>query len=255
MTDEPAILVPSDAAVYRCGRIEPMVRAASYALHAVFASIGAALLASPALAWVRGLGLDRPVMAADVPLGWAAVLLGLALIAAVCVMAVRAALGRSPGAASRIAVLLIAACALALRAGIGELRRGPDPAPRLVDAMAIVAEALDAEYARTHRYASPSRLLEPTSIALPPTGLVHRGRELRAIARVLTGMRSPQLDAIAGDAPGTIYVAISPDEQSAWVSALSLDGVLPITVHAHGGTHSPPGFDALLPLYPKRRAR
>jgi hypothetical protein len=190
-----------------------MVRAASYALHAVFASIGAALLASPALAWVRGLGLDRPVMAADVPLGWA------------------------------------------LRAGIGEFRRAPDPAPRLVDAMAVVAEALDAEYARTHRYASPSRLLEPTSIALPPTGLVHRGRELRAIARVLTGMRSPQLDAIAGDAPGTIYVAISPDEQSAWVSALSLDGVLPITVHAHGGTHSPPGFDALLPLYPKRRAR
>ena len=88
-----------------------------------------------------------------------------------------------------------------------------------------------------------------------PASAISRGRELRATARVLTGMRSPQLDAIAGDAPGTIYVAISRDEQSAWLSALSLDGVLPITVHAHGGTHSPPGFDPLLPLYPKRRAR
>jgi hypothetical protein len=45
-------------------------------------------------------------------------------------------------------------------------------------------------------------------------------------------------------------VGISPDEQRAWLSALSLHAVLPATVGATAGTHSAPGLDPLLPLYP-----
>jgi hypothetical protein len=63
-------------------------------------------------------------------------------------------------------------------------------------------------------------------------------------------MRGAQLEALPGDPPGTIYLCISSDEQRAWLSALALHGVLPVTVQADAGTHPAPGFDPLLPLYP-----
>lgn len=232
-----------------------MIRAASLALYAAFAVLAAALLAAPAAAWVRGLGLDGPVVPAEVPLGCGAVLLGGALAASVTAIAIRAALGRSPGTVARTSVLLITAAALALRAAIGDVRAGPDPAPRLVRALQALADSLDAEYARTHRYAATSPLLDSTLSALPPTGVVHRGRELRVAVRVFMRTHGAQVDSIPGDPPGTIYLSISPDEQSTWLSALSVDGVLPLTVYAHAGAHSQPGFDPLLPLYPRRTAR
>ena len=66
-------------------------------------------------------------------------------------------------------------------------------------------------------------------------------------------MRGAQRDPLPGDPPGTIYVCISADEQRAWLSALSLEGVLPATLQARAGTHSAPGRDPLVPAYPGMR--
>ncbi len=164
-----------------------MVRGAFIALYAGFAALGAALLARPAVLWVQGLGLTRPVRPWHVPLGWAAALLAAVLAAFAFGMAVHTAVGGKPRRRHYLAFLLLVALALLLRAVSGDIR--------------------------------------------PP----------------------PQIEALPGDLPGTIYVCISSDEQRAWLSALSLHRVLPATVQANAGTHSAPGLDPLLPLYPNAR--
>ncbi|HEY4730916.1 MAG TPA: hypothetical protein VIH41_07295, partial [Myxococcales bacterium] len=55
---------------------------------------------------------------------------------------------------------------------------------------------------------------------------------------------------------GTIYLSLSRDRQTAWFTALTLDGVLqmssgkPAIIEAQAGTHSLPGGDPALPAYP-----
>jgi hypothetical protein len=230
--------------------MQPMVRAASIALYAGFAALGAAFLARPAALWVEGLGLYQPVRPWHVPLGWAAALLVGLLAAFALAIAVHSALGGKPRRGHYLAFLLLVALALLLRAVSGEIRPPLDPAPRLLDGLRATAGVLDAEYAATHRYAPTAGLVQGALAALPAPGFVHRARELRLAARILHGMRGPQVEALPGDLPGTIYVCISSDEQRAWLSALSLHAVLPATVQATAGTHSAPGFDPLLPLYP-----
>jgi len=230
-----------------------MVRAASVALYAGFATLGAALLAHPALLWVEGLGLSRPVRPWHVPLGWAAAVLVAVLATFAFGMAVHRALGGNPRRRHYLAFLLLVALALVLRAVSGDIRPPLDPAPRLLDGLRAAAGALDAEYAATRRYAPTPGLVQGALSALPAPGFVHRGRELRLSGRILHGMRGPQVEALPGDLPGTIYVCISSDEQRAWLSALSLHRVLPAMVQATAGTHSAPGFDPLLPLYPNAR--
>jgi hypothetical protein len=69
-----------------------------------------------------------------------------------------------------------------------------------------------------------------------------------------------QTEALADDSPGTLYVALSKDRKSAWLTALSLRGVLklpsgkPAQLELHAGTHSLPGRDPLVPLYPGMRS-
>jgi hypothetical protein len=230
-----------------------MVRAASIALYAGFAALGAALLARPAVLWVEGLGLSRPVRPWHVPLGWAAALLAVLFAAFALGMAIHTALGGKPRRRYYLAFLLLVALALLLRAVSGDIRPPLDPAPRLLDGVRAAAGVLDAEYAATHRYAPTAGLVQGALSALPAPGFVQRARELRLSARILHGMRGPQLEALPGDLPGTIYVCISSDEQRAWLSALSLHRVLPATVQCTAGTHSAPGFDPLLPLYPNAR--
>jgi hypothetical protein len=230
-----------------------MIRGASAALYAAFAALGAAVLARPAVLWVRGLGLSGPVLPWPVSFGWAAVLLGAALAAVTFALALRRASGRPLRLPQAGALLLLVALALALRAGSGDLLPPPDPAPRLVDGLRTAANVLDAEYAVTRRYAPTAAIVQGALSALPPPGFVHRARALRLSARILHAMRGAQAEPLPGDEPGTIYVCISSDEQRAWLSVLSLDAVLPLTIESRAGTHSAPGFDPSLPLYPNAR--
>ncbi len=227
-----------------------MVRGAFIAMYAGFAALGAALLARSAVLWVHGLGLTQPVRPWHVPLGWAAALLAGLLAAFAFGMAVHTAVGGKPRRRHYLAFLLLVAVALLLRAVSADIRTPLDPAPRLLDGLRAAAGVLDAEYAATRRYAPTAGLVQGALSALPAPGFVHRARALRLSARILHGMRGPQIEALPGDLPGTIYVCISSDEQRAWLSALSLHRVLPATVQANAGTHSAPGFDPLLPLYP-----
>ena len=70
----------------------------------------------------------------------------------------------------------------------------------------------------------------------------------------------PQLTRLAGDAPGTIYLALSPDRTGAWLTALGLGAVLqlapgrPALIELHSGTHSLPGRDPHVPAYPGMRS-
>ena len=227
-----------------------MLRSASVALYAAFAALGAAVLARPAVLWVRGLGLSRPVVPWPVSLGWAAAL-GFALLAAATfALALQSASGRPLRKSHASVLLLLVGVALALRAGSGDLRPGPHPAPRLIAGLRTAANVLDAEYAVTHRYAPTPGALQGALSALPPPGFVHRARELRLTSRILHGMSGPQSEPLPGDPPGTLYVSISSDEQRAWLSALSVEAVLPVTIESRAGTHSAPGFDPLLPMYP-----
>ncbi|MFL5312262.1 MAG: hypothetical protein ACJ79H_17660 [Myxococcales bacterium] len=227
-----------------------MVRGAYLALYAGIAAVGTALLARPALLWAEGLGLFRPVQPWPVPLGGAAALLAAVLGGLAFAMAMRAIAGARLRRPYHLALLLLLALALALRAASDDLVPPADPAPRLIEGLRTAAGVLDAEYASTRRYAPTAALLQGALSALPAPGFVHRGRQLRLSARILHGMRGAQLDALPGDPPATIYVCISSDEQRAWVSALGLHGVLPVTAQAYAGTHAAPGFDPLLPLYP-----
>lgn len=231
-----------------------MVRVASIGLYAGLAALGAALLARPAALWVDGLGLTRPVRPWHVPFGGAAAVLAVVLAAFTLGIAVYAMLGGKLRRGHHVGLLLLVGLALALRAGAGDIRPPADPAPNLIKGLRTVAAALDAEYAATRRYVPSAGLVQGALSALPGAGFVHRGRELRLSARILHGMRGPQIEALPGDRPGTIYVGISSDEQRAWLSALSLQRVLPVTVHANAGSHSAPGFDPLIPFYPNMLA-
>ena len=59
--------------------------------------------------------------------------------------------------------------------------------------------------------------------------------------------------------PGTLYVAISSDRRTAWLTALGLGGVQrsssgqPALIEARAGSHSPVGRDPLVPAYPRMR--
>jgi len=227
-----------------------MTRVAAIGLYAVLAALGAALLARPAFLWLYGLGLARPVRPWEVPLGGAAASLMVVLAAFTSGVLVHVARGGKLRRGHHFALLLLVGLALALRAGSGDIRAPADPAPRLIAGLRAASAALDAGYVLTGRYAPDAALIQGALSGLPGAGFVHRGHQLGLSAHILHGMHGPQLEALPGDLPGTIYVAISSDEQRAWFSALSLHRVLPITVEATAGTHSAPGFDPFLPVYP-----
>jgi len=87
------------------------------------------------------------------------------------------------------------------------------------------------------------------------------GRQVPLHARILSGAESAQLTPLPDDQPGTIYVAISLDRHSAWLTAVSLTGILqlpsgrPAIAEARSGTHSAPGTDPALPSYPRQSGK
>jgi hypothetical protein len=122
------------------------VRIAYLAAYAALAALGEALVARPALLWLRGQGLFRPALPTEVPLGGLAFALAALVALATLWLAAGAALGRRPHVPQHAAFLLLLVVCLAVRAWSGEPQRPRSPAVSLLDGLRLVADALDRDF-------------------------------------------------------------------------------------------------------------
>jgi hypothetical protein len=235
-----------------------VIRIAYLCGYAALAALAASLVGRPALLWVQSQGTFHTVLRWDVPYG-ALVLTAAALLAiSTAWLASQAALKRRPRAPIHVAFLLLVGICAALRSASGNPRAPPDPAPSLLEALRIAADALDRGWAG--QYAPDAGEFIAPLAQVPPPAFRRLGRPLPLHARVLSGAAGPQLDPLPGDQPGTIYVAVSQDRQTAWLTALALGNILSLpsgsaaVVEARGGTHALPGQDPALPAYPRMQA-
>ena len=234
-----------------------VIRRVTYlAIYAALAALGEALVARPALLWVRSQGIFQPALAWDVPFG--ALLLACAVLVALFTLGLASAvsLGRTPAIPLHLAFLLAIGICLAVRSASGNPRPPRDPAPALLDAVRTAADELDRGYAGS--YAPDAGQFGSALAQVRPPGFRRLGRPIPVHARILSGADGPQLEPLPEDLPGTVYIAIARDRQSAWLTALGLDGIVllrrdrPAVAEAHAGTHSLPGQDPALPAYPAR---
>jgi len=232
-----------------------VLRAASLLVYAAVAALGEALVARPALLVLRGLGLFAAVLPWRVPFG--AVQLALAL--AIALVTVLLAARPSPGKRMplHIALLALLALAFAVRGLAAEPQPPADPLPSLLNGLRTTADELDREYAGA--YSPDLATIDAVLARLPPPGFVRRGR-LLPLRAVRVGAPGPELERFGGTEPGTIYIAVSRDKKSAWLTALSDQGIARLgngraaVIGARGGTHSLPGRDPLVPAYPGMRS-
>ena len=234
------------------------LRIAYLAAYAALAALGEALVARPALLWLRGQGLSAPALPWDVPLGGLALLLAALVAASTLWLAGSAALGRRPRVPQHAAFLLLLALCLAARAGSGEPLPPADPAPALLEGLRTAAAALDRDYLGA--YVPDAAALDSSLANLPAPGYRRLGRTLPLHVRIIPSAAAAQLDPLPGDAPGTLYLALSADRKSVWLTALALRSVLrlasgrPALIESHAGTHSLPGRDPQVPAYPGMRS-
>ncbi|GAC1336555.1 MAG: hypothetical protein NVSMB23_01750 [Myxococcales bacterium] len=241
----------------------PGIRLAYAMVQASAFALGVALVARPAALWLEGLGLFRPAIAARVPGGAACFVLAVLLAGAGLRVALAFARRERPRIPEHAAVLVLLGCALGVRGGLAAPAIVDDPAPALRAGLRAAAAALEVSFAREGRYAPDLAALDAALDALPPPAFVWRGRRLPFRARAVAFEGGPQLVANPGDLPGTIYVAVGPAGDRAYLTALTLreDRVetlrergRPLILQARGGTHGELGQDLLLPAYPARRA-
>ena len=232
-----------------------MIRLAYLAAYGALAALGAALAGHPALLWFRSQGLSEAALAWDVPHG-ALLAASAALLAFLTLwLASQAALRRSPRAPVHLAFLLAVGICLALRCASGDPHPPPDPAPGLLDGLRAAAEELDRGW--TGQYTPDPAQFSLSLAQVRPQAFRRHGRSLPLHVRVLSQAQGPQLEPLPGDQPGTIYLALSQDRQTGWLTALTVDGVLklpagkPAMIEAHSGTHSLPGHDPALLAYPR----
>jgi hypothetical protein len=235
-----------------------VVRIAYFCAYAAVAALGEALVARPGLLWLRSQGIFRPALAWDVPLGGLLLLCAALLAVFTLWLASDVAQGRRPRMPLHAAFLLLFGICFVLRSTAGDPRPPRDPAPALLDGLRAVADELDRGYAG--QYAPDAGQFSSALAQVAPPGFRRLGRGIPLHVRVLSAADGALLDPLEGDQPGTIYVSISKDRQSAWLTALTAgDAVLrlgsgrPAVVEAHGGTHSLPGRDPLVPAYPRAR--
>ncbi|HET7785735.1 MAG TPA: hypothetical protein VFL36_07175 [Myxococcales bacterium] len=235
-----------------------MVRIAYFCAYAVVAALGEALVARPGLIWLRSQGIFHAVLPWDVPLG--GLLLSCAALLAVFTLwfASDVAQRRRPQMPLHAAFLLLFGICFVLRQTAGDPRPPRDPAPSLLEALRIAAAELDRSY--SGQYAPDAAQFSSALAQVSPPGFRRLGRAIPLHARILSGAEGARLDPLEGDQPGTIYVSISKDRQSAWLTALAGHGTVlrlpsgqPAVVEAHGGSHSLPGRDPLVPEYPRSR--
>jgi hypothetical protein len=232
-----------------------MIRIAYLCAYSALSALGAALAGRPALVWARSQGLFAPVLAWDVRYG--GLLLSAATLLALLTarLAAQAASRRSVRASLHAAFLLVVGACLALRSASGHPRPPLDPAPALLEALRVAASELESGW--TGRYAPEAARFDPPLARVAPPAFCRLGRAVAFHARVLSQASGPQLDRIEDDPPGTIYVAISEDRQSAWLTAVALGRIAslpsgaPAVIEARRGTHGLPGQDPALPAYPR----
>jgi hypothetical protein len=236
--------------------MRPVIRRLTYlATYAALAALGEALVARPAILWVRSQGILKPALAWDVPYG--ALLLACAVLVALFALALAAAAARlrNPPLPIHLALLLAIGICFALRSASGEPLPPRDPSPALLEGLRAAASELDRSYRGL--YAPDAGQFASALAGCRPPGFRRLGRAIPLHVRVLSGADGPQEEPLSDDLPGTIYLAISKDRQSAWLTALALDGVVrlpsggPAVAVARQGTHSLPGGDPALPLYPR----
>jgi hypothetical protein len=237
--------------------MRPVIRRLTYlAAYAALAALGEALVARPALLWARSLGILQPVLAWEVPYG--GLLLACAALVALFALALAAAAARlrNPPLPIHLAFLLAIGICFALRSAAGDPLPPRDPSPALLEGLRAAAAELDRGYRGL--YAPDAGQFASALAQAPSPGFRRLGRSLPLHARVLSGADGPQLEPLPEDQPGTIYLAISKDRQSAWLTALGLSSIVrlrsgvPAVAFARQGTHSLPGGDPALPVYPSR---
>ena len=234
------------------------LRIAYLAAYAALAALGEALVARPALLWLRGQGILRAALPWEVPLGGLALLLAALVALATLWLSAGAALGHRPRVPQHAAFLMLLALCLAARAWSGEPRPPADPAPALLEGLRTAAAVLDRGYHGA--YALEVAPLDAALAQVTAPGYRRLGRALPLHLRLLFPADGAQLDPLAGDEPGTLYLAASADRQSLWLTALALRRVLrlspdqPALIEAHAGTHSLPGRDPHVPAYPGMRS-
>jgi len=230
-----------------------VIRLAYLCAYALVAALGEALVARPASLWLRSQGLFHPALAWEVPYGSLLAASAAALALFTVWLGSHTAMGRKPVLPLHVAFLLLVGICLALRSASGEPRPPPDPAPALVSALAAAAAELDRSYASLYASDAAQFASSLAQIAAPP--FLRLGRRIPLHARILSAAEGAQLEPLPDDQPGTLYIAISRDRQSAWLTALSLNGILelppgsPAIAEAHAGTHSAPGADPKIPSY------
>jgi hypothetical protein len=234
-----------------------VIRRVTYlAAYAALAALGEALVARPALLWIGSQGIFSPAPAWEVPYG--ALLVACAVLLALFAFGLASgmALGRKPRLPLHLAFLLAVGICFALRSASGDPRPPRDPAPALLEGLRAAADELDRGYGGS--YAPDAGQFSSALAQAAPPGFRRLGRPIPLQVRILSGADGPQLEPLPEDLPGIIYVAISKDRQSAWLTALALDGVVrlssarPAVAVARQGTHSLPGRDPSLPAYPGR---
>jgi hypothetical protein len=222
------------------------------------AALGEALVARPALLWVRSQGLFHTVAAWDVPRGPGFFAVGVTLALVTLAFAFALALGKHPRFGHHGSFLALVAACLALRAGTDAPRPPPDPVPSLLAALRAAADQLDALW--VERYAPDAGAFASTFAAIPPTGLRRLFRPAPLHVRVLSGSERAQLEPLEGDEPGTIYVAVSTDRSAAWLTVLGASELVRLPsgkaalIEARAGSHSTVGADPLIPAYPRMRS-
>jgi hypothetical protein len=226
------------------------------------AAFSMALLARPALLWLYGLGVRGPVLAARVPLGAAFFAVAVLLCGATLRLALALAGRVRPRIPEHAAFLMLLGCALGLRGAAEDVQPAEDPAPALRAGLRAVAAALERSYSPGQGYSAEPMPLEAAIAELARPGFALRGRLLPLRVRVIGPSSRPQTDALPGDPPGTLYVALSPDGNRAYLTALTLREGRPEALRAgdgralilktRGGTHGELGQDPLLPSYPSQ---
>jgi hypothetical protein len=237
-----------------------LLRAVSLVVYAGLAALGEALVARPALLFLRGLGLFHAVLPWRVPFGALQLILALGIALLTLLLAGRAALVRKPRMLLHAALLGLLASSFAVRSLAAEPRPPADPLPALLNGLRTAAEALDRSYAGA--YAVDLELIDDALAQLPSPGFTRGGRLLPLHARRVFTLDTagPMLHRFSGDEPGAIEIVLSSDKKSAWLTALSLSGFVRLgngrvaVIESHGGTHSLPGRDPLVPAYPGMRS-
>ena len=236
-----------------------MIRIAYLCAYGALAALGEALVARPALVWVESQGIFHTALAREVPYGALLAVAAAALALFTLWLASRTAVDRTRPTPLHVTFLLLVTACLSLRSASGDPRAPPDPAPSLLDALRVAADELDQRY--DGLYAPDAAQFSFALAQVRPPPFRRLGRQVPLHARILSGARSAQLTPLPGDEPATIYIAISPDRHSAWLTAVTLTGILelpsgrPAIAEAHAGSHSAPGADPALPSYPRQSGK